>query len=324
MEQRMAGASLLSLLDDIATLLDDVAVMTKVAARKTATLVADDLAVNANQVTGIAAKRELAVVWAVAKGAALNKVILIPAALLISAFIPWAIVPLLMLGGAFLCYEGAHKVQQKLFHRDTDKAEKEELKKAFRDPKVDLVAFEKKKIKGAIRTDFILSAEIIVIALGSVTAATLSVQLGVLIAISALVVVGVYGLVAGIVKIDDLGIRLSQRGGAIGHLGEWLIDAAPVVMKGLAIVGTLAMFLVGGGIFSHNIPPIEHLFKAWAALTEPLDTVTLLVLDGLIGVVIGTIIVAILSLGARLTGWGEDSKAEHRPNQPSRDTQEIE
>ena len=219
----MAGASLLSLLDDIATLLDDVSVMTKVAARKTATLVADDLAVNANQVTGISAKRELAVVWAVAKGAAINKVILIPAALLISAFIPWAIVPLLMLGGAYLCYEGAHKVHQKLFHSDADKQEKEELKKAFRDPEVDLVAFENKKIKGAMRTDFILSAEIIVISLGAVAAATLSVQLGVLIAISALVVLGVYGLVAGIVKIDDLGVKLSKHDGG----GDLLAQHSP-------------------------------------------------------------------------------------------------
>jgi len=302
----MAGASLLSLLDDIATLLDDVSVMTKVAARKTVALVGDDLAVNADQVTGVSAKRELPVIWAVAKGAALNKVILIPAALLISAFIPWAIVPLLMLGGAFLSYEGAHKVHQKLFHSDADKQKKDELRKARRDPEVDLVAFEKEKIKGAIRTDFILSAEIIVIALGSVAAATLGVQLGVLIAISALVVVGVYGLVAGIVKIDDLGVQLSERGGALGRFGEWLIDASPVVMKGLGIFGTIAMFLVGGGIFAHNIPAIEHLFKAWAALAGPLEAVARLALDGLLGVVIGAIVVAIISLGARLAGQGED------------------
>jgi len=307
----MAGASLLSLLDDIATLLDDVSVMTKVAARKTAALVGDDLAVNAEQVTGVSAKRELPVIWAVAKGAALNKVILIPAALLISAFIPWAIVPLLMLGGAFLCYEGAHKVHHKLFHRDAEQQEKEQLKKAFRDPGVDLVAFEKKKIKGAIRTDFILSAEIIVIALGAVTAATLSVQLGVLIAISTLVVVVVYGLVAGIVKIDDLGIRLSKRGGMIGGIGEWLIGASPLLMKGLGIVGTIAMFLVGGGIFSHNIPPVEHLFKSWAALTGPLEAVTPLLLDGLLGAAIGAVIVAIFSVGARLRGKPEQSIAEH-------------
>ena len=307
----MAGASLLSLLDDIATLLDDVSVMTKVAARKTATLLADDLAVNAEQVTGISAKRELAVIWAVAKGAAINKVILIPAALLISAVMPWAIVLLLMLGGAFLCYEGAHKVHHKLFHSDTDKQEKEQLKRAFRDPEVDLVAFENKKIKGAIRTDFILSAEIIVISLGAVAAATLGVQLGVLVAISALVVVGVYGLVAGIVKIDDLGVRLSKRGGGVGRFGEWLIDASPVVMKGLGILGTIAMFLVGGGLFSHNIPPIEHLFKGWAALTGPVEAITLLSLDGLLGVAIGAVVVAIVSLGAKLTGQDEHSKAGH-------------
>lgn len=300
----MAGASLLSLLDDIATLLDDVSVMTKVAARKTAALVGDDLAVNAEQVTDISATRELPVIWAVAKGAALNKVILIPAALLISAFIPWAIVPLLMLGGAFLCYEGAHKVHHKLFRSDADKQEKEQLKKAFRNPDVDLVAFEEKKIKGAIRTDFILSAEIIVIALGSVTAATLAVQLGVLIVISTLVVAGVYGLVAGIVKIDDLGIQLAERGGVIGRFGEWLIDASPVLMKGLAIVGTIAMFLVGGGIFSHNIPPIEHLFEGWAKATAPLEPVTLLLLEGLLGVVTGAVIVAVFLGVARLMGKG--------------------
>ena len=301
----MAGGSLLTLIDDIATLLDDVSVMTKVAAKKTAALVGDDLAVNAQQVTGISARRELPVIWAVAKGAAINKVILIPAALLISAFIPWAIIPLLMLGGAYLCYEGAHKVHQKLFQRDADKQKKEHLKKAFRDPKVDLVAFEKKKIKGAIRTDFILSAEIIVIALGTVTAATLMVQLGVLIAIGAIVVVAVYGLVAGIVKIDDLGLHLAQRGGGLARFGEWLIGASPMLMKGLGIVGTIAMFLVGGGIFAHNIPQVEHLFKDWAALTGPLAAVTKLSLEGLLGIAIGAIIVAVLSAGSRLTGKGE-------------------
>jgi len=300
----MAGGSLLTLIDDIGTLLDDVSVMTKVAARKTAALVGDDLAVNAEQVTGISARRELPVIWAVAKGAAINKVILIPAALLISAFIPWAIIPLLMLGGAYLCYEGAHKVQHKLFQRDADKQEKEQLKKAFRDPKVDLVAFEEKKIKGAIRTDFILSAEIIVIALGTVTAATLMVQLGVLIAIGTIVVVAVYGLVAGIVKIDDLGLHLAQRGGGLGRLGEWLIGASPMLMKGLGIVGTIAMILVGGGIFSHNIPQVEHLFKDWAALTGPLAAVIKLSLEGLLGIVIGTVIVAVLSAGSRLMGKG--------------------
>jgi len=308
----MAGASLLSLLDDIATLLDDVSVMTKVAAKKTATLVADDLAVNAQQVTGISAKRELAVIWAVAKGATLNKLILIPAALLISAFIPWAIVPLLMLGGAFLCYEGAHKVHQKLFEREVEQEEKRRLKEAFRDPEIDLVDYEKDKIRGAIRTDFILSAEIIVIALGSVTAAALSVQLGVLIAVSALVVVVVYGLVAGIVKIDDLGIRLSARGGAIGRIGEALISASPVIMKGLGVVGTLAMFLVGGGIFSHNIPSIESLFKDAAQWAGSLSSVAALTLDGLLGVVIGALLVTAALALRRLFGGTLSSSSERR------------
>ena len=301
----MAGGSLLTLIDDIATLLDDVSVMTKVAARKTAALVGDDLAVNAQQVTGISARRELPVIWAVAKGAAINKVILIPAALLISAFVPWAIIALLMLGGAYLSYEGAHKIHQKLFQRDADKQDKEQLKKAFRDPKVDLVAFEKKKIKGAIRTDFILSAEIIVIALGTVSASTLMVQLGTLIAIGAIVVVGVYGLVAGIVKIDDLGLHLAQRGGGLGRFGEWLIGASPMLMKGLGIVGTIAMFLVGGGIFAHNIPQVEHLIQDWAALTGPLAAVTKLLLEGLLGIAIGGVIVAVLSAGSRLLGKSE-------------------
>jgi hypothetical protein len=296
----MAGSSLLSLIDDIATLLDDVAVMTKVAARKTATLVGDDLAVNAEQVTGVSAKRELPVIWAVAKGAAINKVILIPAAMLISAFIPLAIVPLLMLGGAFLCYEGAHKVHHKLFNRHAEQGQKAALKQAFRDPKVDLVAFEKRKIRGAIRTDFILSAEILVIALGAVATSRLMVQFGVLVSISVIVVLGVYGLVAGIVKIDDLGLRLVKRGGTFRHLGEWLISASPVLMKGLAVIGTLAMFLVGGGIFSHNIAMLEYTFRAWAAANGALESMILLFLDGLLGALIGAVLVCVFALYKRM------------------------
>jgi uncharacterized protein len=298
----MAGASLLSLLDDIAALLDDVSVMTKVAAKRTAGLIGDDLAVNAEQVTGFAAKRELPIIWAVAKGSALNKVFLIPAALLISAFIPWAIVPLLMLGGAFLCYEGFHKVFHKLVHHEEDKAEKEALRKAFRDQDVDLKAFEAKKIKGAIRTDFILSAEIIVLALGAVADQRLTVQMGVLVAIAVMVTVGVYGLVAGIVKVDDLGVHLSKGDGALAGFGEWLVDAAPVFMKGLGIVGTVAMFLVGGGIFSHNIDPIEHLFHDIAHLTGPVQPATSIVLDGILGIIIGAVIVALLAGAKRLKG----------------------
>lgn len=291
----MAGTSLLSLLDDIATLLDDVSVMTKVAVKKTAGLLGDDLAVNAEQVTGFAAKRELPVIIAVAKGATVNKIILIPAALLISAFLPGALVPLLMFGGAFLAYEGFHKVHHKFFHKEEEAHEKAELRKAARDENVDIVAYEKKKIRGAIRTDFILSAEIIVIALNAVAAQdptpSLTVQLGALIVISALVVIGVYGLVAGIVKIDDLGLKLIIRGGGESRLGEFLVDASPKIMVALGIIGTIAMFLVGGGIFSHNIDAIQHLFYGLADATGPLKGVTKYVLDGILGVIIGAIIV---------------------------------
>ncbi|QDG53450.1 DUF808 domain-containing protein [Persicimonas caeni] len=312
----MAGTSLLALIDDIATLLDDVSVMTKVAAKKTAGLVGDDLAVNAEQVTGFAAEREWPVIWAVAKGATLNKIILIPAALLISAFLPWAIVPLLMLGGAFLCYEGFHKVHHKLFHHEEEKHEKEDLRKAFRDQKVDLVAFEEKKIKGAIRTDFILSAEIIVIALGAIAGplsektyqfggmseatSELLVELGVLSVVGLGVVLVVYGLVAGIVKIDDLGLKLSKRGGGIGSFGDFLVDAAPKLMKGLGIVGTVAMFLVGGGIFSHNIEPIHHLFHDIAHATGPASGVVAILLDGVLGVIAGALILAVVVAGKKL------------------------
>lgn len=293
----MAGSSLLTLIDDIATLLDDVAVMTKIAARKTAGLIGDDLAVNAEQVTGFAPRRELPVIWAVARGASLNKVILVPAALLISAFAPWALVPLLMCGGAFLAYEGFHKVWEELFQREAQAREKEALRQAGRDVEVDLVAFEKQRIKGAIRTDFILSAEIIVIALNAVAAETSSllVQLGALIAISALVVVGVYGLVAGIVKIDDLGLKLIELGGGQSRIGQFLVDAAPRIMKALAIIGTAAMFLVGGGIFSHNIDAVNGLFAELAGAAGSLELVVRYALDGLLGAVLGAILVALIA-----------------------------
>lgn len=300
----MAGTSLLSLLDDIATLLDDVSVMTKVAARKTAGLIGDDLAVNAEQVTGFGAKRELPVVIAVAKGAALNKLILIPAALLISIFLPAVLVPLLMLGGAFLAYEGYHKVHHKLFHQEAHADEKSKLRTAARDLNVDLIAYEKKKIRGAIRTDFILSAEIIVIALNAVAAQeptpSFPVQLGALVAISALVVVGVYGLVAGIVKIDDLGLKLLGRSAGKSRIGAFLVDASPKIMIALSIIGTIAMFLVGGGIFSHNINLLDQLFSDLASVTGALHGVARYGLDGILGIVIGAVIVGLLAGATRL------------------------
>ncbi|XKE46084.1 DUF808 domain-containing protein [Halomonas organivorans] len=260
----MAGSSLLTLIDDIATLLDDVSVMTKVAARKTAGVLGDDLALNAQQVTGIHADRELPVVWAVAKGSLRNKVILIPAALVISAFLPALVTVLLMLGGAYLCYEGAEKLAHKFLHGEEDEAEHARRVEALAAADVDMREFERDRIRGAIRTDFILSAEIIVITLGTVAGAALGQQVAVLVGIGALMTVGVYGLVAGIVKLDDLGLFLSRRGGALAGLGRGLVAGAPYLMKLLSVVGTVAMFLVGGGILGHGIPAVHHLIEGVA------------------------------------------------------------
>ncbi|ATJ81478.1 DUF808 domain-containing protein [Halomonas beimenensis] len=262
----MAGSSLLTLIDDIATLLDDVSVMTKVAARKTAGVLGDDLALNAQQVTGIHADRELPVVWAVAKGSLRNKVILIPAALVISAFLPALVTVLLMLGGAYLCYEGAEKLAHKFLHGEADEAEHARRVEALASADVDMREFERERIKGAIRTDFILSAEIIVITLGTVAGAALGQQVAVLVGIGALMTFGVYGLVAGIVKLDDLGLFLSRRGGALAGLGRGLVAGAPYLMKLLSVVGTVAMFLVGGGILGHGIPAVHHLIEGVAEI----------------------------------------------------------
>jgi predicted DNA repair protein MutK len=262
----VAGSSLFALIDDIASLLDDVAAMTKVATKKTAGVLGDDLALNAQQVAGVNTDRELPVVWAVAKGSAVNKAILVPAALAISALVPWLVTPLLMLGGAFLCYEGVEKLAHKFLHsKAEDDAHHEDLVKAVADPAVDMVAFEKDKIKGAIRTDFILSAEIVVIALGTVANATLETRIGVLVGIALIMTVGVYGLVAGIVKLDDAGLHLSRKSSPVQRkLGQGLLATAPVLMKTLSIAGTVAMFMVGGGILAHGLPPVHHLSESLA------------------------------------------------------------
>ncbi|RYF64484.1 MAG: DUF808 domain-containing protein, partial [Comamonadaceae bacterium] len=242
------ASSLLLLLDDIATVLDDVSVLTKVAAKKTAGVLGDDLALNAQQVTGVKADRELPVVWAVAKGSAINKLILVPAALAIATFLPWLITPLLMVGGAFLCFEGVEKLLHKFLHKEEAAADTARHAQAVADPAVDVFAIEKEKVKGAIRTDFILSAEIIVISLGAVTGQPFVTQLGVLVAISVAMTIGVYGLVAGIVKLDDAGLYLSRRASSGARaLGRGILAFAPWLMKGLSVVGTAAMFLVGGG-----------------------------------------------------------------------------
>ena len=292
----MAGANLLALLDDIATLMDDIATMSKVAAQKTAGVLGDDLAVNADQVQGIKADRELPVVWAVAKGSLLNKAILVPAALAISAFVPSLITVLLVLGGLYLCFEGAEKLLHKYLPHDDQLQEREARIEAIAHEDVDMVAFEQKKIKGAIRTDFILSAEIIVIALGTVSDATLITQVGVLIALSLAITVGVYGLVAGLVKMDDVGLYMLRKSltGTMNTMqrliGRTLLVAAPAIMKTLAVVGTIAMFLVGGGILTHSIGFLHHV-TVWATeLVPSADFAMSILADGAVGVVSGAII----------------------------------
>ena len=299
----MAAAGLLALLDDIATILDDVAILTKVATRKTAGVLGDDLALNAQQVTGVRPDRELPVVWAVAKGSLLNKVILVPAALLISAVAPWAITPLLMVGGAFLCYEGFEKIAHRFLHsKDERAAEHEALAKAVADPSVDVVAFERGKIKGAIRTDFILSAEIVVIALGIVAASPLTTRIAVLVTIALLMTVGVYGLVAAIVKLDDAGLYLRQQSSrAARALGAGILRTAPWLMKFLSFAGTAAMFLVGGGILVHGIPALHHLVEAAADAMPQLDEVATFVANLVAGIVAGGLIVGAVALAR--TAW---------------------
>lgn len=304
--EAMATSSFLTLLDDIATVLDDVATMSKVAAKKTSALVGDDLAVNAEQVTGFAAKRELPVIWAVAKGAMLNKVILIPIALLFSAFLPWLLPPLLMFGGAYLAYEGVHKIYHKLVHSEADEKRKDELREAFRDEKVDMVEYEKKKIRGAIWTDVILSAEILVIALGTVVEKSIPVQLGVLIAIGFGMVLVVYGSVAGIVKIDDLGRKLQQYDDPVEKVGTFFVWVSPKFMKLLGIVGTAAMLLVAGGIYAHNIKPIEHAIHDIAHAAGPLEAVVPMTANAVLGLALGAVAVPAVGAFTALTGWGDD------------------
>ncbi|KAA5930326.1 DUF808 domain-containing protein [Pantoea sp. Bo_2] len=300
----MAGTSLLTLLDDIATLLDDISVMGKVAAKKTAGVLGDDLSLNAQQVTGVKANRELPVVWGVAKGSFLNKLILVPLALIISAFAPWLITPLLMIGGAYLCYEGVEKVMHSLQHDKQSKSPEARQQRLDSLANQNAAEYEKKKIKGAVRTDFILSAEIVAITLGIVSEAPLLNQVIILAGIAILVTIGVYGIVAGIVKIDDLGFWLREKPSRVAQgIGSVLLTAAPWLMKTLSVVGTLAMFLVGGGIVVHGITPLHHLieevsggFSGWIAML--LSNGANLVL----GFIIGSIVLLVVSLIARVRG----------------------
>ena len=294
----MAVGSLLVLLDDIALVLDDVSVMAKVAAKKTAGVLGDDLALNAQQVTGIRAERELPVVWAVFKGSVRNKVILVPAALAISALAPWAVTPLLMAGGAYLCFEGVEKLAHKFLHKAEDDADHAQQVQALSDPAVDLVAFEQDKIKGAIRTDFILSAEIIVITLGTVAAAGMGQRVAVLVGISLLMTAGVYGLVGAIVKLDDLGLYLSRKAESWKQsLGGLLLAAAPRLMKTLAVVGTAAMFMVGGGILVHGLPPVHHAIEHVAQslpAVPVLPWVVSTLCEVLVGIACGAVVLAVV------------------------------
>jgi predicted DNA repair protein MutK len=308
----MAAGSLLALIDDIASVLDDVALMSKVAAKKTAGVLGDDLALNAQQVSGVNADRELPVVWAVALGSLKNKAILVPAALAISAFIPQAITPLLMVGGAYLCFEGFEKVAHKLLHSAAeDAAHEDELAEALAS-NADMCEVEKEKIKGAVRTDFILSAEIIVIALGVVNeqGASFGAQVAALVAVAVAMTIGVYGVVAGIVKIDDLGLYLSRkRSGAARAIGNMLLAAAPRLMKSLSVIGTVAMFMVGGGIIGHAFEPLHHLAESAAHAVAGVPVVGGLlaalaptVIDGVAGVIVGAVVLLGVTIVQRLRG----------------------
>jgi predicted DNA repair protein MutK len=306
----MPASNLLALIDDIATILDDVAILSKVAAKKTTGILGDDLALNAEQVSGVKAERELPVVWAVAKGSFLNKLILVPSALLISAFLPWLIVVLLVIGGLYLCFEGVEKLAHKFMH-SKDELELEHAQKlaAVADPKVDLVALEKTKIKGAIRTDFILSAEIVVIVLGTVQAESFATQVTVVSLLALAITIVVYGLVAGIVKLDDAGLYLLRKSvsGSFNRIqrsvGRGLLIFAPLLMKTLSIVGTAAMFLVGGGILVHSIPLIHHLLEPILHSVESIKiaaSIVPILVDGLVGIVAGAIVLLVVTLSLKI------------------------
>jgi predicted DNA repair protein MutK len=298
------ATSLLALLDDIATVLDDVTVMTKVAAGRTAGVLGDDLALNAEQVSGVRAERELPVVWAVFKGSARNKLILVPAALLLAAFAPFMIQPLLMLGGCYLCYEGFEKVAGRWLHPGEKEQQIAAVLAVLHNPKTDLLKFEQDKIKGAIRTDFVLSAEIIVIAMGTVQEAAFTTQVFTVIAIATLMTIGVYGLVAGIVKLDDVGLHLvdtGSEGGVKMWIGNRLLDFAPFLMKTLTVVGTAAMFLVGGGIIAHGVPPLHHLTEDLLLQVDLswLSMVASMLVNAIVGIIAGGLLVPVV------TGFGK-------------------
>ncbi|MCY2980131.1 MAG: DUF808 domain-containing protein [Planctomycetota bacterium] len=297
------ASGLFLLLDDIASILNDVAVYTKVSATKTSAVLGDDLALNAQQVSGVSPIRELPIVWAVAKGSAVNKAILIPSALLLSSVAPWAITPLMIVGGSFLCFEGCEKLAHKFLHSSVeDETHHFQHVEILATTEIDVVAAEKEKIRGAVRTDFILSAEIIVITLDIVESVPFITRLMVLVGVGVLMTVGVYGLVAAIVKIDDLGAYLAKKNGAREKIGRFLLVSAPYLMKFLTIAGTAAMFFVGGGILVHKIGPIDHLVEYLVHLAADvpvagfvLKTITKLLLDGLVGLMAGALVLMVVT-----------------------------
>ena len=283
------ASSLLALLDDITSVLDDIAVLTKVAAKKTAGVLGDDLALNAQQVAGVHSNRELPVIWAVAKGSLRNKAILVPGALLISAFAPWAVSPLLMIGGTFLCFEGMEKLVHKSPHASPTVSE----------PNADLMRLERDKVKGAVRTDFVLSAEIIAITLGAVADTSMPARIGVLVGIALIMTAGVYGLVAVIVKLDDLGLHLQERDNGIARsIGRAIVTAAPWLMKLLSVAGTAAMFLVGGGIIVHGLPVLHRTSDGLSARVGTLGGLTPLLFDAIVGLAAGAIVVGVVGVVA--------------------------
>lgn len=314
----MPGAGLIPLLDDIASVLDDVAALTKVATKKTAGVLGDDLALNAQQVAGVRAERELSVVWAVAKGSLVNKTILVPCALAISAFAPWAVTPLLMVGGGYLCFEGCEKLAHRLMHSSEEQRAQTPTSSA--EPAVvDFATLEKAKIKGAVRTDFVLSAEIVTISLGSVAHAPFATQISVLVGLSLIMTVGVYGLVAGIVKLDDLGALLSRRS-STRAIGTVIVRAAPWLMKALSVAGTVAMFLVGGGILSHGLPHVHELIlrAVAAATTVPGIGAALAAslppgLDALLGIAAGSLVLALVTGVKRVMASVRHPRQPHGP-----------
>ena len=315
----MPAGSLLALLDDIASILDDVSILTKKAAAKTAGVLGDDLALNAQQVSGVVSNREIPVILAVAKGSAVNKLILVPAALLIGRFAPWGITPLLMVGGLYLCFEGCEKLAHHFLHRKSKSVEEADAKIAelAAPPTPEKVESEEQKIKGAVRTDFVLSAEIIAITLGTVADEDFPRQVLVLSAIAVIMTVGVYGLVAGIVKLDDAGIYLLRQSRNFQkRLGQALLWSAPLLMKTLSVAGTAAMFLVGGGILTHGIPQLHHAIEAVATYLKQSGGVGNFIgifaptlINGIAGLVAGTLALLLFMGIQKLRG--KSPKADH-------------